>query len=234
VPTLQRWFELTIVLAAGVLAVVAGWSALAWFGTVGVDQHEDLFGLTCGAIPLVPFVYLFVKRRLDRRALRRFAAGAGWLPVDPERQDWPWTDLLHHDDPERQNLSGKIRIRSAWQFQSGFPITVGEITSSGRILEGAVTSGVRPIVFVLIDLPQPAGSMAMRVPYEHLGFDIRDRAAGLNIAFLHGEIPPWTVRGHELFTFQRPRSGLRPNGIREAVRTTLRVAELLGIRSPSL
>ncbi|GAA1618034.1 hypothetical protein [Actinoplanes couchii] len=208
---------------AALLLQLGGWG-MSTLRYTCPDLFLALFG-----VPLTGFLLFRLLRRLARRwAFRRFADGSGWQRVDPGCRDWPWAGPgLHRDDPARFRVRGRVLVRSAWTFRSGDrQVTVGEVTGFGGILRGTLEHDFGQIVFVLVTLPAPLGSMAMRKPFEFIG-DRHGYTSTLNVAFLNGEIPPWTVRGDELFTFQRLRSGTDPSGIPAAVQRALRVAELL-------
>jgi hypothetical protein len=172
----------------------------------------------CAATP--PLVAL-IRRRLAWRAMRRRAEQAGWVTVHPKGRPWPWDDL---------RLRGTIEVGRAWSFrQAGFPVVAGEISWTGNALSGAVDVRDGRGLFVVVDLPVPMPSMAMRHGADPVGDSpLLDRPE-LRSAFRAGRIPPWTVRDRILFTFEPRTAPLRPAVIDEAVLDTLRVAGLLGL-----
>ncbi|MFC7535097.1 hypothetical protein [Actinoplanes sp. GCM10030250] len=217
--------------AVNLIVAMLWWGFSIFFVAIG----QEVFG-SLGCLLLVGiFAFWPIKNLLSRRKLHRYAATAGWQSVDPGSRDWPWDNDLHAGDEVRsREAKGSIRVRSAWHMEvDGVPAVAGEVTSTGTILEGTVGAGHGSIVFVLINLPRPIGTVGMRTPYQHVGESARSQQVSLNVAFLSGEIPPWTARGSELFTFQRPESGLTEAGLHEAVRRTLRVAEVLDTASAS-
>jgi hypothetical protein len=222
VPTLRGWFELVVSLAAMLLVVAPAYLALLLL----VDMFANFLAAAACVSAVAAALYLLVIGPLSQRvALRRFATANGWEPVDT--RDWPWTTRLHEGDPSRSTRTGAIRVRTAWRLPSDkYPVIVGEISFTGDILDDVIaTKGSGRPFFVLVTLPQNEGSMATRHHFERHGDDSRVHSARMNIPFVRGHIPPWTIRDRELFTFQNVRP--TPNGVNEAVRRTLHIVDLL-------
>ncbi|GIE31015.1 hypothetical protein Ait01nite_040600 [Actinoplanes italicus] len=177
-----------------------------------------LLALLCPALVLA----FLVRPAWSRLAVLRHARRAGWERIRPGSREWPWTDL-------RQQ--GSIRVRAAWSFRSGgFPVTAGRISWDGNALADATPERDGSGVFVVLRLPEPIPSAAMRLPGRLVGDVGTADEVALRAAFRRGEIPPWTARGRELFVVTGDTGSVRPKTIDDAVRRTLHIARLLGCR----
>jgi hypothetical protein len=156
----------------------------------------------------------------DRRTRRRLGA-EGWQSV-PADQPWPWLPLI---EPP-----GKATVRVALtRTVDRLPVTVGEIAWDGNALAGAVKGYGGQGVFVVVELPAPTGSMALRRSGRTIGTSHRLDFPAMRAAFEAGEIPPWTAAGDRLFTFTATGDRLRVAAAQEAVRRTLLVVRLLDL-----
>jgi hypothetical protein len=220
-------FCLGLACARGILNVLA----LEWPALTGVV-------LATGA------GYLGYKRwrrhRLTVRARREMAewrASSGWTEVPPPAA-WPWTSLQRWPDVVTV-LNARART------VDGFPVKVGQISWTedglGRTVDRYAGSGL----FVLVRLPQPVPSMAVRGyrkayrrrsdeedefrrRFETVGFDsYRFDGPAFRAVHVRGDVPLWTVIDRDLFAFVPLDEPLTPGAIDSAVRRTLRVVELM-------
>ncbi|MBM2621564.1 hypothetical protein JIG36_39270 [Actinoplanes sp. LDG1-06] len=175
-----------------------------------------VFGLILGWTTAIA-----VNRALHLRALVRWAAAGHWVPVDPRSRQWPWHDL---------HLKGSSRVRFAWSGElHGMLITFGQVRWKGGAFGAASSSFEGNGVFVVVRLPLEEPPMAMRLPMVVVGDSPRLEQPLLRQSFLAGEIPPFTVRGHELFTLEPRDSWPDIDSVKQAVRRALRVVHLLDV-----
>lgn len=193
---------------------------VALFDEFAEDHPSESTGL-CILVVLTVCLFVWLNRAGKAGALRRHAREAGWTEVDPASRAWPWTDLCRR---------GTVTVSRAWSLESGgFPITAGEIAWSDNALSGAVSGIAGKGVFVILHLASPMPSMALRLPFVRVGDSPLLDDPDMHTEFLRGLIPPWTLRGGELFTFHPATDPLTGEQMSDAVQRTLRIAGLLAL-----
>jgi hypothetical protein len=181
------------------------------------DHGGLLIGLLCSAMVVAVFGGVFAGTVRARFQVSRHAGLAGWEPVRPAGREWPWAGLRRR---------GVIKVRSAWAFRyGGLPITAGRVTWRGGAFGDVSDAWDGEGVFVVVLLPEPVPSAAMRLPRRLIGEPVN--ATELWSAFERGDIPPWTVSGRELFVQRTVTGDVRPATIEETVRAAVFVARLL-------
>ncbi|KUL40445.1 hypothetical protein [Actinoplanes awajinensis] len=159
-------------------------------------------------------------RRHRRRRMTRAVEGAGWSPIDPRTRAWPWQGLQQ----------GRAVVETAWTRKvDGLPIAAGRVRFSGAAFAGAVRDREGWAIFVVLKLPRPAPSMAWRLPFQYVGDSPRLHRPELRWATLHGEIPPWTVLGDELFIVEPSHRWITPADLAAVLHHTLHVLALLNL-----
>jgi hypothetical protein len=179
---------------------------------------------TFAAIAALVAAGVVVHRKRNRGAWRRlttWVSAGGWIPVPADRK-WPWASLLR--------MPGTVVVDRAWTATvDGFPVTAGTLLWDDNALDGAVVGWAGCGIFVVVRLPAPTEPMAMRRPHRTVGDSHRLDRPALHDAFENGEIPPWTARDRDLFTFQAIAGRLHPEHLDDLVRRTLLVVRLLDL-----
>jgi hypothetical protein len=179
---------------------------------------------TFGTVGLVIATGVTVRGRRNANALRRiaaWAAGGEWTSV-PTGRPWPWASLV-------RNPSWVV-VDRAWQSTvDGLLVTAGELHWDQNALDGAAVGWSGRGAFVLVHLPVPTEPMGMRRPHRTIGASHRLDQPALHDAFENGEIPPWTARDQDLFTFEAVKGRLTPEALEALIRRTLHVVRLLDL-----
>ncbi|BCY09546.1 hypothetical protein L3i22_046340 [Actinoplanes sp. L3-i22] len=168
---------------------------------------------------VVAMVRADLLRRRDqriRRELDSYLEREDWSPVTGPTS-WPWTA------PE-----GTVTVDRA--YGGRFSMVFGEISWSRDALGGSTDNSTGRGVFWVVTLPRPVPDAAVQrrrgVPRRRAGEDefrrrfrciidepwIADRLAGPAVreAYVSGRIPPWTVRGDQLYVVIRTKRQLDP------------------------
>jgi hypothetical protein len=229
--------------ALAVIALVCGGGVAVLAALAALSGY--LPGVAILAVPGTLVVGHVVRaRRRVRRAVRArrelaaWAGPAGWtsIPVAADRP-WPWTGL--------QVAPDVAVVLSAYTRRVGaFPVTVGEIRWHNRGLGTTVEPAAGSGLFVLVELPQPLPSMAVRCypalsrrrpgedefrrRFETRGFDsYRLDDPEFRAAHVNGDVPLWTVIGRDLFAFVPLDRPATPAAVDLAMERTLRVVRLM-------
>jgi hypothetical protein len=185
------------------------------------------------------------KRRLARvrRDFDRWQATSGWVRGRVDRV-WPWTAHLLAPD--------MVTVLSAFDGElAGLPVTVGELSWIDNGLGDAVDRWSGRGICTVVRLPGSPPDFAVRkyrtVHRQRVGEDefrrrfraifndtVNARRLDQEVprkAHVNGEIPPWTLLKGELFTIVSIDKLATPAAMESAASDTLRVVELLGLRS---
>jgi hypothetical protein len=229
--------------ALAVIAFVCGGGVAVLAALSALGGH--LPGVALLVVPGTLLVGRTVRRRQRlRRAVRargelaEWAGPAGWtaVPVAGDR-GWPWTGLQVAPDVA-------VVLSAYTKRVVVFPVTVGEIRWHNRGLGTTVERAAGSGLFVLVVLPQPVESMAVRCypdparrragedefrrRFETRGFDsYRLDSSELRAAHVNGDVPLWTVIGRDLFAFVPLSRPPTPDAVDLAVQRTLRVVRLM-------
>lgn len=224
-------------IAGGLLAIFLVRVALAALG----DLTDGVGCLALVAVALgVWAARAWSRRRRHRRAVRELAGWTGtggWEPALP--RPWPWQDLVRWPDTVTVLRAYRKRVE-------GFAVVTGELAFTENGLGATVDRRDGHAAFAVVSLPQPAPSMAVRLhrtpARPRRGEDeFRRRfvvvGAGspgpaLRDAHVRDEVPPWTLRGDELFAFVPLDGPLRPGDLEQTARRTIHVLRLLGPLPP--
>jgi hypothetical protein len=184
-------------------------------------------------------------RRLARvhRDLERWQATSGWVRGRVDRI-WPWTPLILAPD--------MVTVESAFDGElAGLPATIGELSWIDNGLGGAVDRWSGRGIFTVVRLPGSPPDFAVRryrtahrqrvgedefrrrfrtIPIDTVNVPRLDQEA-LRKAHVNGEIPPWTLLEGELFAVVSIDRMATPAAMESAASQTLRVVELIGLRS---
>jgi hypothetical protein len=179
---------------------------------------------TLGTVALAITTGVTVHRKRDRDALGRvdaWIAAGEWLPVVTGGR-WPWESLVR--------TPGSVVVDRGWQsIVDDLLVTVGELHWDDNALDGAVVGWKGRGVFVVVHLPVPTEPMAFRRPHRPVGDSHRLDRPALHDAFENGEIPPWTARDRDLFTFEAFEGRLTPEALDALVLQTLHIVRLLDL-----
>ncbi|GAB2617110.1 hypothetical protein Aab01nite_30250 [Paractinoplanes abujensis] len=202
---------------------IAGlWALPTVFCVVSAFRFREFAG--CGvllALGLGLTTWVTAGRALTLRSLVGWAAAGGWTPIDPGEREWPWSDL---------HLKGSSRVRFAFTGTvDGLPITFGQVQWKGGAFGNATLNPDGRGLFVVVRLPLQEPPMAVRLPYVFVGDSPRLERPLLRQSFLSGEIPPFTVREHELFTVEPRDSWPDAAAAEQVVRRALLIVELLDV-----
>lgn len=204
-----------LVLGAACLTVALG-QGLEWL----VREQFGLFLL----LAATPFLIMLVNRERAARELVRHAERGHWDTVDPKSREWPWDGL---------RLRGTIRVARAWAFtMDGIRVVAGDVRWTGNAFAGATDRSAGRGVFVVLRLPDELPPMAMRLPFQVVGDSPLLQRPALRLAFLGERIPPWTARGHELFTIEPAGGWVTAGRIEECARRALLIVDLLQPAEP--
>jgi hypothetical protein len=245
-----------IVASVVLLVAVIGFAVIAAVAQVGIrDLLTTRTGLPYGWLvpPVIVGVFLATvavrghlrRRRLSqvRQELARWAETSGWSPVSTDRA-WPWATLVR--------APGMVTVGSAYTRQvDGLTVTGGEISWIDNGLGEAVDRWSGTGVFTIVTLPRARPRSAVRewrnVYRRRDGEDefrrrfrviVNDDESArlladpaLQEAHVRGDVPPWTLIDRELFTVVPDDAPITSPAIESATRRTLRVVDLLGLRS---
>jgi hypothetical protein len=203
-----------------------------------------LFGL----LPTTVVIRNFLSnRRLARirTDFDRWPATSGWVPGRVDRI-WPWTNRIRAPD--------MVTVMSVFDREiGGLSVTVGELSWIDNGLGDATDRWKGRGIFTVVRLPgsppdfavrsyrtvyrQRAGEDEFRRRFRTI-FDDTVNAESLDHeelrkAHVNGEIPPWTLLDGELFTIVSIEKTATPGAMESAASDTLRVVELIGLRSYS-
>jgi hypothetical protein len=209
------------------------WSPL-WLGVLFVallaaralNRRDDWSGAIAFLVIIVaaPAGFLLT-RLLCRRRLRRWAAGDGWAPIDPDERQWPWPPGTGAP-PAR----GRVTIRQAWQRTiDGLSVTLAEAKWRGDPFEGLILLRKGQGAVVVVRLPQPSPPMALHHAFTPVGDSPRLDQPALREAYQSGAISTFAIRGAELFTVEPRDAWLDPRMAEEAVRRALHALRVLDL-----